>query len=251
MKRMNKIDILVRNKILQYSELFRNRFDVFAEMMTNSCYCWTGQGELNYFREEEEVSPEQVLSKYRENLEKCCEKYPLQNVHESLANLHNSFIVEEKQKLHAIKFLIENIDIYASTWCGVDHRQKWYLLWYIHRYGVDKYCPINNKPNNIDEEWRLAIKDWLYQLVLSANSAMGFFKYIDDDDLAGNWEALPKYATTYNWIKDIYKEYTTDADRLIERQRATIIKEALSGHKDDPGPPGEQGPPGIDFIGET
>lgn len=227
--KLNKIDRMIRDMLLRRPTLYANRFDAFAELMTNSCYEWDDNGELvNIMPEGHPVSTESMVEIYHKKLAESRRENDPDTSADCLVKLHVQFITDDERKLHDAEFVAANIDVYAATWCGVDYKQVWLWLFYHHRHGISKLWQINNKPAVIDEEWRLAIKDWLRQLLPPANSMMGMFV---GEGLAGHWQALPGYETVFNWVRETLEHYTTEADREGEKQQEAIVQDILAGLK--------------------
>jgi hypothetical protein len=225
---LSKIDLMIRNMILRHHSLYPNRFAAFAELMTNSCYEWNANGELEYIFQEEPASMEAMLAEFQNALAESKEKHNLTTCPACVVELNTRFITEDERKLHNAQFIAAHIDVYASTWCDTDYRQVWLWLFHTYRYGISKHWAINNKPANINEEWRLAIKDWLSQLMPPANSIMGMFVEVDGGP-RGNWQALPGYEAVFNWVYETAAAYTTEADRNQQRHMVRIADDIVEG----------------------
>lgn len=187
---LNKIDRMVRDMLLRFPTLYANRFDAFAEIMTNSCYEWDGSELVYIMPQEEPVTTETMLNIFRGKLAESREKNGPARTPDCLVKLHTQFLTDDERHLHDAEFVAANIDTYATTWCGTTYKQTWLWLFSQHRHGINPYWAINRKPEVVDEEWRLAIKDWLRQLMPAANSMMGMFVEVDGGP-RGHWQALP------------------------------------------------------------
>ncbi len=113
--------------------------------------------------------------------------------HPELIALNTKNLITAKQKLIHATFIADNIDVFATTYAGVEYPVIWAWLWRIHRHEINDYCPIKNIPADITPEWKEVIYDWLYQIIPSMNGLWG--RYLPD-----GWKALPEYEKNFNWI---------------------------------------------------
>ena len=137
----------------------------------------------------------------------------------------NKRVAEEELELLIARHRAKNIDVYASEWTGVGYKQVWAWLWSLYKHGVSEYWPVNCKPNNIDEDWRLAIRCWFGQIMPSLNGLMG--EYTEGT----GWKAQSKYAIVYNWVVDTWKSYETESDRNHDQEAQKIVHEFIDGLK--------------------
>lgn len=219
---MNEIDVQIRWMLLAYPTLYRNRFEAFAELMTNSCYEWSADGRLLNVFAQEDASPESMVTEYEEALEKA-RKEEADNKEECLNGLRRRHVVEAERDLVEARHVAANVDVYASDYTAVSHRDVWHWLNYKHRHGLSGHWAINNPPANIAEEWRRAIREFLSKVLAPMNSLMGMHSK------EAGWEALPHYAEVFDWVMATYKRYESPEDvahaAWIDKLTAEIVAE--------------------------
>lgn len=220
---MNKIDTIVKNLLLTHPTLFHNRFEAFVELMTNSCYEWDDSGNLIPVFGIEELTPEQAIADAREKLEQTKKEFKRRQ-DPALDELHRRYLLEAEKEFLDTEFIANHINLYATQFTCCDVQVIWGFLWHCERRGISKYWSVNNKPDNIDEEWRLAIREWFEEMLAPLNNLMGTCSR----DGSVDWHAIPKYATTFNWIKDTYKSYETEEDRAHCADMVRIANEIVS-----------------------
>jgi hypothetical protein len=221
---MNKVDSLVRDTMLRYMLPGSNRFTAFSQMMTHGCFGWNANGELEWIADDLPVTAEQVLAEYRIRVDIIQQKQRAGNNSRHIANLYAIRFVEARQDARAVEMIVANLDVFASTWCGVKAEQIEHWLWHTHRFGIHPYWPVNNKPEVIDEKWRLAILEWLNKLIPIVNSVMGVWC---GDEKPPRWEALPGYAEVFDWVKDTHALYTAGGRALSAPADCELVGRGL------------------------
>lgn len=219
---MSKIDEMVRYLMLAYPTLHHNRFEAFVELMTNSAYKWDKSGNLEYVFEPEEVSTELMLKEFKDELADAVEKAGRDKMLlPQLTDLNRRVTAEATRELLLAQHVADNLDIYVTEWTACGYAETWAFLWKCHRHGISQYWSVNNKPDNIDEEWRLAIREWLGHILPSLNNLMGM-------NTPERFVAVPGYEKTFNWVTDTYKAYETEADRVMSEDMRKIADEIVS-----------------------
>ncbi len=165
---MNKVDLLVKRMMIEFPTLYPNRFEALAEVFTNSCFEWNDDGTIAEIFRLKDLPPETMVVKYEQELAQWKEKAEKD---EDWAKQYNyKYIAEAEVKLMLAKHRAANIDIYASEYTNVHYDTI--VLW-LFGARPSKYWLVNNKPEVVDEEWRLAIRDWFSQMMPVVNGAFG------------------------------------------------------------------------------
>jgi hypothetical protein len=176
-------------------------------------------GELTAIFPIVDPSPQKMIAKYEEKLTKMKEKAAGEKCAD-LFDLHRRYVVEAERDLVEARHIAENIDVYASDYTNCSYREVWAWLHYTERHGISEHWSINNKPDNITEEWRKAIDDWLNFIMPSANDLIGFWTDTE-------FVAVQGYETTFNWLKATVKAYAPppnpERDRAMRELTAEII----------------------------
>lgn len=224
---LDKVGKLVKAMMLSYPTLYRNRFEAMAEIMSNSCYGWDEGGNIiQTVGEPFSGTPVSMVVHFVEEQSK-----QLSEANEDdkkgghLRDLHKERVVAAGEELLVAQFKAKNIDVYAGSYCGVTYRDHWRWLWDAHRHGVPIHGCITCPPANISEEWRLAIREWLSEMMPAMNSIMGT---CDPVDLSKPWEPIRGYEKIFNWVHATYKAYETEADRIASVQQARIAEEIVN-----------------------
>jgi hypothetical protein len=221
---MNKIDPMVRTLLLAFPSLFKNRCDVMAELMTNSCYGWNKKGCLvqtvGDFADRPQT-PEAMVAEYEKELAEAKAKYDPAKEAACLRELHERVVIEAEKELHDARFRAQHIDVFARdyTACGYEAAHAW--LHHTDRYGVSEYWSINKLPKNLDPEWRKAIQDWLHYLMPSANSLFAI-------NTTERYEAVPGYEEVFNWLRAKINELETEADRVAAKEMVALADEIVA-----------------------
>lgn len=222
---LNKVDVAVKELLLRYPNLHSSRFDAMATLLTNSSYEWQDGCIVDTYRNDSRpATVEAMLKQYvdrRTETEAMVKKC-------SSEDLNEQWLIEADYNTHIAEFRAKHIDVFAQTYVTADYQAIWVWLWtaYRHQLVTNKYWPINNPPEAIDEEWRVAIRQWLGQLKAPANSIFGY--YTDRHDCKSRWKAIPTYATVFSWIYDTDAKYTNDADRERDKASMEIIDKILA-----------------------
>ncbi len=213
---MDKISALVRKMMLRYPSLYANRFEALAEVLTNSCYEWRG-GELTEVFPMEPATPATMVKEFEQELAEFREKAAREKC-DCLHAFNRRLVIEAERKLLEAKHIADNIEVYATdyTVCGYEQAHAW--LHRADRYGVSEYWSINNKPSDITDAWRDAIYEWLMFLMPSANGLMGICQ-------PDGFDAIPRYAETFNWLKAKCSEYEPPRDPEHESRMRELARE--------------------------
>lgn len=220
---MSKINQLIRRMMMAYPSLYANRFEAFAELMTNSCYEWNKDGELVASCGEvgqRPKSPEAMIRLAKKEL--AARRKELRS-HSSpcLDELHKRFELEAVKEYRDICFRAKHIDLYTEQYtdCGYKAHHKW--LHYTDRHGISSYWSINNIPENITPEWRDAIREWLSEMMASMNMLMGV-------NTPERWVAQDRYKTTFNWVMDKYRSLETEEHRRNIAAQSALAEEIIA-----------------------
>lgn len=201
---MNKVDKFIKNHLMAFPSMWKNRFDVLAEILFNSCYSWDENGCIVIsYGPEYNPTKESMLKVFQDKLEKQRTESKKDENKKYLSDLYSMFIASAEQELNDAQFIADNIDVFAKTYAGVNYREVQYWLFKTQHQGIDtKYGVINNKPDVIDEEWRKAIYDWLKEMIPSVNSLFG---KLNKNDTA--WIPQEKYKDIFVWAYKTYAKY--------------------------------------------
>lgn len=225
---MTKIDQMIKRLLLGFPTLYENRFEALAEILTNSGFEWR-KGEIVDIFESRDRTAERSLAEYEKELTEARLRQEAE-AGGCLDGLLAKRVAEAELNLLRFRHTLANIDVYTTQYAGVSYPQTWAWLWYTYRHGVSDYWSINNRPDNITPEWTEVIRDWLEQLIPSANSLMGF---VPHDDMTAPFRAVPGYEKVFNWLRDTYKKYElpehrermAEQTKLAEEIVAKILKE--------------------------
>lgn len=219
MKNVNK---LIRAMMMAYPDLYPNRFEAFAELMTNSCYEWNRKGELvagaNFGHRAK--SPEAMIRWAKKELA-AFRKELRGRSSPVLDDLHKRFELEAVKKCRDICFRAKHIDLYTEQYtdCGYQAHHKW--LHYTDRYGISEYWSINNIPENVTPEWRDAIREWLSEMMASMNGLMGV-------NTPERWVAQDRYKKTFDWVMDKYRSLETEEHRRNMAAQTAMAEEIIA-----------------------
>lgn len=216
---MNEINTLIRGMMLRYPTLYPNRFEAFAELMTNSCYEWHG-GKLVAVFPMEEATPVTMLEGFAQELADFRDKAANEKC-ECLYAFNRRLVVEAERRLLEAQHVAGNIDVYASDYTCCDYKEAWAWLHNTDRHGVSEYWSINNKPDDITDDWRTAVYEWLMFLMPPANGLMGVNR-------PNGFEAVPRYAPTFNWLKAKCEEYEPPRNPEHEARMLELAREIAS-----------------------
>lgn len=223
---MTKIDQLVRRMMLGYPTLYPTRFEAFAEMMTNSCFEWR-KGKLVEVFPIKGATQTSMVEEFTRDLAEARAKAAAEKC-EVLHAFNRRRVVEAERKLLEVQHVAANIDVYASDYTACDFQQAWAWLHHTDRHGVSEYWSINNKPADITEEWRKAIYDWLMFLMPPANNLMGINR-------PHGFDAIPRYAATFDWLKakceEYAPQYTAEQEARMAEVAAEIVAELMKDKK--------------------
>lgn len=225
---MNKVDLLVKRMMLAYPTLYPNRFMALAEAFTNSCFYWDANGCIVDQDAFDVVSPDEMVATRTAELNKQNERINSPTRHECFKSLDERYLAETEAELLMLRHVAKNIDIYASEFTGVDYNtiQNW--LFNLERRGISEYWVINNKPDVVDEEWRVAIREWLQQIIPTVNSNYGIY-----DNAKNKWGPIDRYAKTFNWMYDTFYSYETESDRKANEHAAELVAQVLKELKEE------------------
>ncbi len=221
---LNKVDLAVKRILLAYPSMYRNRFDVMAEIMFNSGYRWDENGciiESVPICTKGEPTVDSMQKEMVERLIKQC-KHAQEHSSDCLKDLNDSLITEAKFNLAAAEFIGNNIDVYAKTYCGVDYSVKWLWLLKTDHQGINQdYGCINHKPDVVDEEWRVAIYHWLRELLPMVNSLFGMCE-------EKGWTPKEKHKDIFNWAYSKFMLYQSEQERSHMQGLQKMYSEILA-----------------------
>lgn len=215
---MNKVDLEVKNLILSYPTLFENRFDALNHIFTTSNYAWDENGCLATTCRSRKGTVKSMLKQLQDEEDK--REAMLQETPICTRLLHEAWLVESQAKLNKFQFIAKNIDVFASTYCSVGHKEHW--LWLYHNVHASfNYWPISHKPDVVDEDWREAIHKWAHELLPNMNSIMG---YMDDNK---GWRPCRGYEYIFNYVRGTWQKYASEQNIQHAREFGKVIAKIL------------------------
>lgn len=222
---MNKVDVMVREALLAYPNLYRSRFEVLNEFLFNSCYEWDQNGCLvPIFPLSRPATPEAMIAEYEGKLAKA--EQEAIGCHECLQRLNEERVVEAKAQLHRAKFVAENIDIYARSYIEVDYHDYWLWLFRANQDSVSsKYGCINSVPDVIDEEWRDAIYHWFKELLSPMHSLMGMY---DETGPQKGWKPRQGCEEVFTWVYQKFTAFESPKQKSVRRRMAADISRIIA-----------------------
>jgi hypothetical protein len=226
---LNKVDLEIKRCLLAYPTLYRNRFDVMDHILTTNGngYHWNNKGELVKLNQcdKEDETFDKLRQKGLNHLEEQVEKAKKQIQDNSPINL--SFWISKRAELEYAKFVADHIDIYATTYCGVEYRDTWRWLYRSHHRGDWNYWAITNKKFNsceeVDPDWQEAIREWLrMKIIPAANGIMGI---ISEE----THRFLPQkgYEKFFNFLYQQMEWWTTDKQRESDKRISQDISKRI------------------------
>jgi hypothetical protein len=221
---MNKVDDMVMRLLMNFPTLFHNRFEAFSEIMTNSCFCWTSDGNIGYISRLDVITPEQMLKRFEDGVAEAQAKFDKDTADAPyMVSFSLERLIAAKRELADATFIADHIEVYASTWCGCgyDEINKWFGL--AERNSFIKYGVVNNRPANIDEEWRLAIYGWFNHMLPTANSYMGWY-----DEKEKVWKSVKRHREMFEWLRAKYDEYQSAKERRLAQDFAADVEKVLA-----------------------
>lgn len=228
---MNKVDLVVKENLMRFPTLFKNRFDVLAHML---CCCGTGyewdkNGCLAYCLNDPDKEPantETMLVDFENKVKETKEK--LKTDPDCLDLFNRAYLAEDEFDLIRAKHVAKNIDIYACTFAGVGNDVGYWLQrQHYMRFGFNlDSVPINNKPENIDEDWRKAIYLFMKEIIPQTHSCFGYF-----DNKEKKWGPKKGYEDIFNWVYNTYHLYQSEKESSLAAEFSKIIKDILDNHE--------------------
>lgn len=231
---MNKVDLLVKDLLLEYPTLYHNRFEVLDDIFFNSCYEWDEQGCIaQLFPPKEKPTIEKMLSKFEEKVKES--KAKLDDIvqrhgKDTIHDLYNQFYITDLHQLHDAQFIAANVDVFAKTYCSVNYPETWAWLFKHAKDGISTYGCIQHPPEVIDEEWREAIYDWTKQLIPSLNGLFGIY-----NDKTG-WSPQEKYKEVFIWVYKTNRRFESPKEEQHRREFQKVISKILAeaeGHDNE------------------
>jgi hypothetical protein len=225
--RKNRVDTLVANLMLRYPTIFPDRFKALEHILTTSDYAWDEHGCLvnAYPDSEPERTPEVARAEFLERIEereKEAAKY---------SDLCPEHLLQARDDLRWYDFISENIEVASARYL---YRADSYacIHSFLARYDrychINKYSPIMNKPEVVDQEWSDAIREWLREIIPPMNGVWGHL----DRNERGPWMPSLRLNRSqlivWELVYYLHALYKTDADRKREAVSKQIVAEMLA-----------------------
>lgn len=233
--KLNKIDKLVKKMLLGYPTLFKHRFDVMSHILTcnGNGFEWVN-GELQY-KDCCKTKQRNGLAELMKEVEKHQgELNGLKgDVRGYMSPLYAKFLVDAQSKVAYHQFVVDNIDVYASTYCGSDYNDHWLFLYKeAHDDGMG-WWPINPSPESslmtslkiedISPEWREAIKGWISEILPSMNGLIAVW-----DEKKRKFIGQKGYEKFVSFMYGLYEFYHSHPkDMELEKKRDAVASEII------------------------
>ena len=242
---MNTVDTAVKNLLLAWPTLYRNRFEAITMIFTSSCYEWVdGDLKLTCGGCVPETPPtiEIFLQHFRDELTEATENKKNES-YMPLMDLHNTRILEAQADLNRAQLMADNIDLVCSRfWYGLGcHESTFIRGWLtsaVRNGGID-YWPIFNRPDNVKREWQEAVRNWLRQSLPHIRPHWGRY-YEKPHDQKNGW--FPSYDAEdprhkfFVLMHDLQEKWTWfNKVEKIEEERITreVVNKILAEERDD------------------
>ena len=222
---MNKVDKEIAKLMISYPTLYPNRLLAMKSIMTTSNYQWDENGCLvQWGGEPYTMDKAKGLKSLQKKVDEA-QKRVDENDADYMDVHYKRYVMEATIKLRNYEMLCENIEVFASQYVYEtdSYHMQTYVLTNLARYWGRS--PIDNPPENIDDEWGKAIREWCRELMPTSNSLWGV---MDDDTYV--WSAR-KEESTFNKLREIYAMYTTEESRENDRQLSEMLTEILEENK--------------------
>jgi len=212
---VNKVDLEVKNCLINYPGLFKNRLGVLNHIFAcnGNGYGWNDKGEVVPLFDDpkENETPEQMVTEFQKKLDEANAK--ADGAADYISGLYNRFVIEAKYELAKVQLVADNIDIMATEFVYFsEYNQKLSAISRFISHQDMTYWLIHpsRRPEVIDEDWRLAIRGWCSEYFGTLNSYHGV-----DNRTTNKWTARnnPDSQYIFNGIHEIYNSLTTDGDR--------------------------------------
>ncbi len=218
---MDKVSEQIRHMMLDFPDLYHNRFEAFVELMTNSCYEWNEAGEIvSMMSNNRPVTQATMVAQYETKLKEAQARAAEDRDKPIYDGLNRRWTTEAERGLLNARFVAERIDTYAADWVDCDHRHVAAFLWRCHRHGISQYWSVNRKPPVVDEAWRVAIREWLSEIMPPLNGLMGRYT-------GSGFVAAAGYEKVFDWVMATDKAYETEDDRRRDAQQNALAQEVV------------------------
>jgi len=218
---MNKVDTEIAKLLITYPTLYSNRLLAFKEIMTSGNYKWDDNGCLvPYGVDGLSLDNTEGLALLQEKLDTHQKNYDDETL-DYMKPMMMKYVLEAQMMLRNYEMLCDNIEVFACEYVyEIDnYRIVSYVLSNLARYWGGS--PIDNRPENVDEEWAEAIREWCHQLLPTANGLWGVWNE-DTSDFTPH-----KEAGTFNKIKGILETYRTPKSIEETKRQMVFTKECL------------------------
>ncbi len=203
MPELNKVDQLVRRLLLAHPTSCQNRFDVMAWLLTPPIEvqpyprAWDANGELvvEPVSADNPDTPEAMVQHFAKMATYEWKESEEWEPDSAMGKLSNRQFCTAAKDLHDARFRAAHIDLLATTYATVDIAVIRAWAYDVDRRGGRPYWPINYLPANLSKEWHDAIAEWMEEAWMVVGGLFG--EYNAADELV----AIPRYATTFNWLK--------------------------------------------------
>jgi hypothetical protein len=201
---MNKADLLVKRMLMEWPSIYQNRFQAMIEILTSGHFSWVDgciEPDKFYFSH---TSSEQKLTPitfYEQSLKKTKERIKEYKNVKYLKSLNDSRLAEAKFDLIKAKFLEQNIDIFASEFCGIESNEiDCWLLKLDKNWFYEPHACICKMPAEIDSDWDDAIRSFLLEVMSNVN---GLFAIQREHENV----PIPEHKKIYNFFKKLFKRF--------------------------------------------
>jgi len=216
------IDKEIRQLMLFFPTLFATRFSVMVNIVNTSNYKWDCEkGEYIRWDSEYEHVESMDLSSY--------EKW----VAESKDSICETNRVNSEYNLMLAKWREANIDTLSRTYCNTDHQEIYYFLNTMWEFEFTCFSLVEieecfgfpshscrgcytYRPDNITEEWRLALIDFFGKLLPCIYSYWGIFD--EDKNEWGPRKTLTDNQKSFFEIVHLAKENLVSPEEKTRRE---------------------------------
>ena len=260
--KLTKVDLAVREKMLQYPSLFPTRFHALARIFEH--WHWNDRGELVEPEREKSDTPstvENFLSHFeaahaRDEKELDELDTELRN---SMLPLYGGMELDSRLALHMARAVADNIDLVAASnefrW-GAD-RWNSELTWlvYARHYSLEYYAIVPKEPDvhrfmtdgripppldQVDPEWKSAIVSWAGPLATALNYGWSRDKEHDTEEDRAKYVynhhfrcSTPEMQPVWDFVHTVLRYYRPPAVEAAEVAIAERVIAKLRAETDE------------------
>jgi hypothetical protein len=237
------IDAEIKQNLLRYPTLFATRFSVLVNMFSTSNYIWKDGQMVRWGGPEYEDLDTMDVDVYKKNVvesqDSVCEEHPY----------------EAEYELMLAKWREANVEMLARTFCNTNSREILHELryggnnleWTCFSLAEIEECfgpsvyPRDSlhsfRPEEISEEWRFAVREFLREITPVLNSYWG---YMDEND-GNKWkprEDLTKsqrgfFLAVYKAIDNLITDEERANQARVMKDISAMLDEIEAEEKDD------------------